>query len=404
MTEEQAAQDVTDAIAMGLDAFIINVSDLVSSWSLNCVKYLFTAAEAQSFKLFFSWDMSVISSPDAVLSLMEQYASSSAYYTFNGRPVTTTFIGGSFSSSTWQSSYKDALADKDIDTYFIPDFDDVNPGDNFFDKFPVADGTLCWGCSWADPSTAVGVAVNVSTSLDQVYIDACEASDKTYMMGLSTHQYKHMDTTNNWYRSGGANVGRRIEQILKTQPDFVEIITWNDAGEGHYIGNLWLWSLDSSPAIQAYVYGYPHQGFQEVYIPFIAGAKAGATSLSDLAPQNDRQVQGAMWYHPLLNGGDCSADTLGKPGGYQAALDEVNVVATFATSGAKVTVSSAGSQIASFTATKGLNYWSATGVKAGEVQVDITGSDGASLSSTVGNVTVASSMALCNYNYAVFSL
>lgn len=30
---------------------------------------------------------------------------------------------------------------------------------------------------------------------------------------------------------------QRFEQVLALQPDLVELITWNDAGEGHYVGN-----------------------------------------------------------------------------------------------------------------------------------------------------------------------
>ncbi|KAG9404951.1 hypothetical protein AC1031_004050 [Aphanomyces cochlioides] len=178
-------------------------------------------------------------------------------------------------------------------------------------------------------------------------------------------------------------------------------MTWNDAGEGHYLRNIWKWSIDYSPAIQAYVYGFPHDDFQQVYKSFFVGAEAGVTSLDGLRPQNGREVQGAFWYQPLLNGGSCQADDLGKPRG----LDTVNVVATFNTSGAKVPVQSGGTTIGTFTATTGPNYWSVGGLRAGLVAVSISnGAVTTILASVTGNVTVSTSLPLCNYNYAVYSL
>ncbi|CAK4846894.1 unnamed protein product [Aphanomyces euteiches] len=399
---QQAAQDVKEALAIGLDGFIINVQDLSSSWSLSNVADLFSGAQGSAFKLLFSWDMDVIAKPSLVVSLFVKYASHANYYKYNDKPMSSTFWGGKLGSSTWQTDYKNALSAQGVQTYFVPAFDDISPSTSTLTNYPV-DGLICWECAWAPQSNSPGATV-LSTQ-DSAYIQAAKAAGKSYMMGISTHQYKHIDQSWNWYRPGNANVGLRIKQVLELQPDFVQVMTWNDAGEGHYFGRVWQWSVDSSPAIQAYVYGYPHDAFQQVYKPFFIGAKAGAKTLDALSPQNGRKVQGAFWYQPLLNGGDCSADTIGKPGGYQAALDTVNVAATFSSSGAKVTVKSGGSSIGSFTAKKGLNYWSVSGLKVGQVSVSIVDADGATqLSSVTGNVTVANKMSLCNYNYAVYGL
>lgn len=46
-----------------------------------------------------------------------------------------------------------------------------------------------------------------------------------------------MGSGEDWYRIGEVNMPQRFEQVLALQPDLVELITWNDAGESHYVGN-----------------------------------------------------------------------------------------------------------------------------------------------------------------------
>ncbi len=55
-------------------------------------------------------------------------------------------------------------------------------------------------------------------------------------MGASPLQFKHMDSSDNWYRRGEANLENRFGEVLKLQPDMLELQTWNDAGESHYMG------------------------------------------------------------------------------------------------------------------------------------------------------------------------
>ena len=128
---------------------------------------------------------------------------------------------------------------------------------------------------------------------------------------LSSLQFKHIDPNQNFYRIGELNLPERIEQALALQPDFVEIVTWNDAGESHYIGNNWPEAIAGAPAIQAYANGYDHTSWQDVLAPFIAAYKRGATSLGAVTSFGD--FAGAFWYRPLLRDGACTGDALGKP-------------------------------------------------------------------------------------------
>lgn len=81
-----------------------------------------------------------------------------------------------------------------------------------------------------------GQAVAVSDSDDSTFLQAAQSSGKLFIMGASPLQFKHMDSSDNWYRRGEANLENRFGEVLKLQPDMLELQTWNDAGESHYMG------------------------------------------------------------------------------------------------------------------------------------------------------------------------
>jgi hypothetical protein len=59
------------------------------------------------------------------------------------------------------------------------------------------------------------------------------------------------------------------------KPQYLEIVTWNDYGESHYIGRLQ--SPHGDDGSSKWVYGFPHDAFLDMAVPFIAAFKAGAT-------------------------------------------------------------------------------------------------------------------------------
>jgi glucan endo-1,3-alpha-glucosidase len=77
---------------------------------------------------------------------------------------------------------------------------------------------------------------------------------------MSSLQYKHLAKFGNWYRAGGSNFHLRMHQILDLQPDFVEVLTWNDGGESHYIGNLWPSASTKDADYSVYTNDYDHTG------------------------------------------------------------------------------------------------------------------------------------------------
>ena len=58
-------------------------------------------------------------------------------------------------------------------------------------------------------------------------------------MGVSPAQFKELGGTNDWVELADTLWKYRWEQAIEdVKPDIVEIITWNDYGESHYIGDI----------------------------------------------------------------------------------------------------------------------------------------------------------------------
>lgn len=85
MEPEQALTDVTEAKAMGCDAFALNILSL-ESWSTNAVQYLFDAASQIGLKMFFSFDMTRFSLPSQFFPLLLLWHANANYYQHNGLP------------------------------------------------------------------------------------------------------------------------------------------------------------------------------------------------------------------------------------------------------------------------------------------------------------------------------
>jgi glucan endo-1,3-alpha-glucosidase len=206
--------------------------------------------------------------------------------------------------------------------YFVPAFQDTTIIPSYFTTdFPTLNGAMNWN-SW--PFSSQGDII-VPTTDDQSYLTYAHASNKTFMMGVSPLQFKHIDSSQNWYRRGEQNLEYRFGQVLALQPDFVELQTWNDAGESHYMGNSWPEPI-AGTVEGTYTGAYDHTGYQEILPAFIKAFKNGDETTANMFPTNGKEAQGVFWHHTLLADADCSPDLLGKPSGVQTVEDKVTVV------------------------------------------------------------------------------
>ncbi|KAF5344413.1 hypothetical protein D9758_015478 [Tetrapyrgos nigripes] len=114
-------------------------------------------------------------------------------------------------------------------------------------------------------------------------------------------------------------------EIISLKPRFVEMVTWNDYGESHYIGPL------SSPHYDdvnsKWANDIPHNDWLDMAKPFIAAYKAGASSPSAYI-QNDRLI---YWYRITPKSLNCNSTDI--PDGWNTMSDNIFVVSLLTSPG-----------------------------------------------------------------------
>jgi glucan endo-1,3-alpha-glucosidase len=398
---------VNAALAIGIDAFALNVGNATAWWALDTINQLFTAASGTDLKFFFSMDLAQDSNAYDFTDLINEYMGNANYFTYNGLPFLSTFSAAGTGPDYWPGF----LATLSSDVYFVPDFDDGLDYYTNFDSWlgawtSVVDGVFSWETAW--PSTS-DTASNVSTSEDETIMTSVHNGGKSYMIPLSSLQYKHW-SGNHWYRPGEVNLPQRMTEILAldTLPDFVEILTWNDAGESHYISELHTEGLTDDILAYANDDDFPHTGWQSLFSSFITAYKSGGVDASGMRPPAGADsVIGSMWYRTILTTATCAGDDLGKPSGAGAAKDAVNwaIVVNDDVSGAIAQVWSNGVLISKIDLSVGLNYFSAPGMSTGIQYLEVVDANYNILYSAQGTVDVsAEAGSVCNYNYQVAEL
>lgn len=177
----------------------------------------------------------------------------------------------------------------------------------------------------------------MTTYPDNEYIGIL--SNKTYMMGVSPYFYTRIAKFHkNWYASSDSLWYDRWLQVLEVMPDMVQIVTWNDFGEAHYIG-------DVVPAqvieeCKDYVLGMSHRGFRAMLPYFIAAYKAGGRR--DVAlPESMGVGAVSAWYRTTpanLTGCGDGGTVWGQNGALSATAGVRDVINLFAVSREETTL------------------------------------------------------------------
>lgn len=162
----------------------------------------------------------------------------------------------------------------------------------------------------------------MSTEVDSSYTSALEG--KPYMMPVSPWFYTNLPGyRKNWLWPSDTLWWQRWQQIWQQQPEYVEIISWNDYGESHYIGGLYTNELHAfkpetgNPAFD-YVSGMPHDGWREL-LPFVI--ETYKNSFSQLL--DERLV---VWYRPNPNRQGSNGGTTANDRGHgQETFDPADV-------------------------------------------------------------------------------
>ncbi|KAJ7115612.1 glycosyl hydrolase family 71-domain-containing protein [Mycena crocata] len=329
--------DMQRAKAYGIDAFALNILFLI----LVSVHFAYESAARNGMKVFISYDFNWWNTGQGaqIGSHLAQYAALPAQLFINNAAFVSSFAGDGVDVNAMRSAAGRAIM-------FVPNF---HPGQG---NFGIIDGALNWSPNNGN-NKAPSAGANVSVAAgDSSYQSAL--GGKPYLAPaspwFSTHYGPEVSYSKNWVFPGDLLWYNRWNELLRLGPAFIEIVTWNDYGESHYVGPLSSKHQDDGGS--KWVNDMPHNAWLDMAKPFISAYKAGATSPNSFITQD----QIIYWYRPTLSTLNCDAtDTtantpannasgnyfMGRPDGYRSMQDAVFVVTLLKTAGT-LTVTSGG--------------------------------------------------------------
>ncbi|KAK3309363.1 glycoside hydrolase family 71 protein [Chaetomium strumarium] len=337
--------DMRRAKDAGIDAFALNIG--VDGYTDQQLDYAYQSAANNGMKVFISFDFNWYSPGDAgaVGRKIAQYGSRPAQLLVDGRVFASSFAGDGLDVNAVRAA-------AGTNVYFVPNF---HPGQTT--NIASLDGAFNWMAWPSDGNNKApkpGRSVSVEDG-DNAYLNWL--GGKTYMAPISpwffTHFGPEVSFSKNWVFPGGSLIFDRWNQVLQKGFNMVEIITWNDYGESHYVGPLSSRHYDDGNS--KWTNDMPHNGFLELSKPFIAAYKNKDTSVNKYISKD----QIIYWYRRTLKTLDCDAtDTtagrpannasgnyfMGRPDGWETMEDMVYVV-TLLTQPGTIAVTSGGQTV-----------------------------------------------------------
>lgn len=321
--------DMQLAKSKGIDGFALNIG--VDSYSQKQLDFAYQAGASVGFGLFISFDFNwyTIEDVSGVAKMLKRYKDQSAQFRVDGKPFVSTFIGDGFD---WSLVAKEVGEELYAVPCWQPSAENANNSG--------LSGLFSWD-AWPGQIDNVPVDKPMTDVRDLEYLGYTEAVGKAYMAPVSswfsTHLGKEVSYSKNWVFKSETLWKDRWDEILQlgSRLKFIEIITWNDYGESHYIGPYNTPHTDDSSS--AWAAGLDHTAMLDFAVPYIKAFKAGET-----APVIDNEML-VYWYRPHLKSASCdSTDNCGsKPTGWDFLGDTV-FVSTMTQSGGIVKVTSGG--------------------------------------------------------------
>ncbi|EAA30893.3 carbohydrate-binding module family 24 protein [Neurospora crassa] len=256
--------DIQLAQQAHIDAFALNVAYRDNLDSI--LPLAFQAAANRGFKLFFSFDYAGHGAwpKDSVGTMLTKYRTLPAYFIYKGKYFVSTFEGPD-SADDWidlKSQYN---------VFFMPDWSSLGAKEALLRGGGVADGLFNWAAWPWGPQ-------DMDTYTDASYLQYLNG--KPYMMPVSPWFFTNLPGYNkNWlWRGDSLWYDRWVQAAFnKTTPgiidstEFVEIISWNDYGESHYIGPLYDKAMEAFTIGQApsnFAKDMPHDGWR-MFLPYV---------------------------------------------------------------------------------------------------------------------------------------
>ncbi|KAH7073648.1 glycosyl hydrolase family 71-domain-containing protein, partial [Paraphoma chrysanthemicola] len=272
---DQSTWETEMGLAQGsrIDAFALNIA-AGETMNDKQIPLAFAAAKARGFQLLFSFDYAGGReggwTPAEVLALLRTHGTQGTYVKHNNLPLVSTFEGPD-RANDWND------IKRQFNCFFVPDWSSKGAAVAIGLGGGVADGLFNWA-AWPDRGSK-------DTYVDASYKVALKG--KPYMMPVSPWFYTNLPGYDkNWLWRGETLWYERWVQALHVQPEWIQIISWNDYGESHYIapirGEASLLALDDKhgQAPINYVSGIEH-GAWRAFLPYLIELyRSGTASVS----------------------------------------------------------------------------------------------------------------------------
>ncbi|KAF8147293.1 glycoside hydrolase [Mycena galopus ATCC 62051] len=429
-TVQDWTNDINLAAASGLDGFALNVGP--DDFQLTQTANAFQAAEAigPTFKLFFSLDMSVlpcatVDDATALVARVTNFSSSPNYLQRTpGQAFVSTFAGESctFGQDTvpdgWRTQFtlSPALQGKleFVPSFFIDpatftQFNGVMDGDfNFNSGWPIQVTTafaagIATDLTGADGTNALNQFIGANATdiqhIQNLATLATGGAKLTYMAAVAPWFFTHFSpqsfNKNFIFLADQHLYARRWETLIaeRDQVDLVEVVTWNDYGESHYLGPI---KGDLPAGSEVWVDGFPHQAFLDLTAVYAAAFKTGNAPVI----AKDEII---MYSRPHLANAQ-PADPIGPPTNFQVTQDAVWAI-VMATAPGNVTLSTTATDAQTFDVDAGINKLSIPIAPGGTLNAELSrnGASVVTLANPGSNFTFNGAPNTFNYNILVTS-
>ncbi|KAG8530384.1 uncharacterized protein KY384_004886 [Bacidia gigantensis] len=351
--------DMIAAKSAGIDAFALNIGR--DDWVPKQLQYAYGSAAKNGLSVFLSFDFNWYSIDQAteMATLLSNWVTQQAQLKIGGRAFVSTFAGDGLNVNSIRQTVR---ANKGVELLVVPNFNykDLGGADGLFNW-------MAWPNNGDNKAPSDGNNYSVADG-DNNYMMALKP-DKPYLLPVSSwfscHYGLEVPYSKNWVFPSDLLWHSRWNEVLNSGAQWLEILTWNDYGESHYIGPLS--SPHSDDGNSKWTNDMPHNGWLYMAVPYIAAFKNGEQK-PDAHIENDNLY---YWYRPTPKGVECDdTDTcnkpwpsptpnpnyfMGKPNGAETLLDQVFVVTHLKQPG-QLTINS-GTNTETFAAPAGASAW-----------------------------------------------
>ena len=239
---EDYKREIQEAQAAGIDGFALNCG----AWHNEPhyprrTKAIYQAAQelGTGFKLFFSVDFAGLKRhppgefESYVLDMVKTYGHHPNQFRVEGRTVVSTFAGGQ--GVQWKQDILDPLKAAGYDVFLVPFFyprprvtelpDEATVREHYRKWASVVDGMFFFGGAGTAPQLAASNAA---------YAKVLREAGKLCMCSYTPMYWGAAQPGRRYYETcGGEGTELQWKSIIQEQPDWVEIVTWNDFNESY---------------------------------------------------------------------------------------------------------------------------------------------------------------------------